>query len=730
MGGRPLNATSTENLHCTAGLRSAIVRNRLNQIDRIRGQGIGDSISLPQLVVCGDQSSGKSSVLAGVTGFAFPRQEGTCTRFATEIVIRHSNEPEMVTASIIPSLSRQDGSKDILRRFTRTLESTEELPSVVNEASVAMGIRGYTDCDDSPAFASDVLRIEIAGDTGLCLTIVDLPGLISVSDYEEGDIDVQLINALVDGYLSNTRSIILAVVQATNDIQNQQIIQRARRFDRSGERTLGIITKPDLVNEGTESRVARLANNLDITKLKLGYFLLKNPSPEHLKNSITMYEWEQTESQFFDSVPWKDLNLEHKRVGVKHLRAFLQDILAEHIERELPKVCDEIQARLKQTRESVSYLGDERSSTLEQRNYLLKISMGYLNLVHAALHGRYQEVEPSFFGDLPSQSSPNRLRARVHELNSDFAAFMHEYGQKRKIVRNEEITSEGSDAKQITSKRGNTFPEPLWVSEERFMLWVRQVYKNTRGLELSGSHNHTFLSELFHEQSSRWPALAAQHIRRVNQEIVDFTQRALCFIVKDNHVNEEIFKIINPLLLQNFRGAEIELQKICDDEKVQPMTYNHYYTDTIQKARSSRVKDFVRQLLCNIPFSSDGYSKSKASPNYDRLLASIDDHIIPDMDQAACDDAIEELTAYYKVSLKTFVDNICRQVLERHIISKLPVTFYPTQIGMIPDEDIKKIASESAETAKKRQELNSLADALQQSLSLLSQSTGVLIGTE
>ena len=80
--------------------------------------------------------------------------------------------------------------------------------------------------------------------------------------------------------------------------------------------------------------------------------------------------------------------------------------------------------------------------------------------------------------------------------------------------------------------------------------------------------------------------------------------------------------------------------------------------------------------------------------------------------------------------MKTFVDNICRQVLERHIISKLPVTFYPTQIGMIPDEDIKKIASESAETAKKRQELNSLADALQQSLSLLSQSTGVLIGTE
>jgi hypothetical protein len=81
---------------------------------------------------------------------------------------------------------------------------------------------------------------------------------------------------------------------------------------------------------------------------------------------------------------------------------------------------------------------------------------------------------------------------------------------------------------------------------------------------------------------------ASQHVRRVNQETADFAHRALQlgFIVKDSQVAKEIPNIINSILDKNFRAAQEELQKICDDEKIQPITHNHYYTDTIQKARS------------------------------------------------------------------------------------------------------------------------------------------------
>ncbi|KAH1353397.1 hypothetical protein KXV31_002325 [Aspergillus fumigatus] len=717
-----------EQLQPASGLHSEVVKHRLNQIDQIRAEGVGNCISLPQLVVSGDQSSGKSSVLTAVTGFSFPRREGTCTRFATEIILRHSKQTEtIITASIIPSLSRHDGSEEALKRFKKVLKSTEELPSVIHEASVAMGIRGYSDSDDSPAFTADVLRIEVVGDTGLCLTIVDLPGLISVSDYDEGEADVQLVNTLIDSYLANTRSIILAVVQASNDIQNQNIIQRARRFDKLGERTVGIITKPDLVNKGTESHIVRLANNLDIVRLKLGFFLMKNPSPEQLKNNISMFEWKQKELEFFNSPPWKDLMLDHNRVGAECLRSFLEKILEEHIERELPKVCDEIQTLLQQTRDSLSDLGDERSSVSEQRKYLLKISMDYLNLIQAALNGRYQEVEPTFFGNASSKPSFNRLRARIHELNTNFATYIRDKGQKRKVAGDREPGMEDFSADQTSISCRDAFPEPLRISEQKFKIWI---HKNTRGLELPGNHNHVFLSELFHEQSSRWPAIASQHVRRVNQETADFAHRALDFIVKDRQVAKEILNIINPILDINFRAAQEELQKICDDEKLQPITYNHYYTDTIQKARYAKLRDFLRQVLGRMRSSEDKHHKGESYADYAKLLASIDNQPIPDMDQVSCEKAMEELDAYYKVSMKTFVDNICRQVLERHILRPLQSTFYPTEVGAFSDRDIRRIASESSKIAQKRQELKNRAEALERSLVLLSESTDALFDTE
>ncbi|KAL4889259.1 hypothetical protein BDV59DRAFT_119950 [Aspergillus ambiguus] len=150
-----------------------------------------------------------------------------------------------------------------------------------------MGVQGANDLADAPTFAADVLRLEVVGDTGLYLTLVDRSGLISVSENED---DLQLVNDLVNSYLENSRIIILAVVPASSDVDTQSIIQRSRRFDKDGLRTVGIITKPDLINNGTEARVARLANNADRTKLRLEFFLLKNPRPVDLEKSITMVE--------------------------------------------------------------------------------------------------------------------------------------------------------------------------------------------------------------------------------------------------------------------------------------------------------------------------------------------------------------------------------------------------------------------------------------------------------
>ncbi|KFY95921.1 hypothetical protein V500_02612 [Pseudogymnoascus sp. VKM F-4518 (FW-2643)] len=268
------------------GLKSKKSTQRLNQIDHIREFRVGDHISLPQLVVCGDQSAGKSSGLERITGIPFPREDGVCTKFPTEIILRHSTETSRITATIIPTSARSESDKVILGAYRKELDDFTELPNVILEAATLMRIRGYG-VNEGLAFAADVMRIEVVGNIGLHLTVVDLPGLIAVENDEQTEEDIALVDTLIDAYLKSSRTIILAVVQANNDIANQSIIRRARKFDRDGQRTVGIITKPDLINKGTEGRIACLAKNESTTKLKLGFFLLKNPSPSQLESGIS-----------------------------------------------------------------------------------------------------------------------------------------------------------------------------------------------------------------------------------------------------------------------------------------------------------------------------------------------------------------------------------------------------------------------------------------------------------
>jgi hypothetical protein len=136
------------------GLQSSASLKRLSLISNLRSRGVGDHIDLPQLVVSGDQSTGKSSVLEGITGVPFPRQDGLCTRFATEITMEHTDAGDTETeiiASIIPSDHRDEALKEELRAFTRQLHDFRELSTVIEAAGELMGLKGYGSVQSGPA---------------------------------------------------------------------------------------------------------------------------------------------------------------------------------------------------------------------------------------------------------------------------------------------------------------------------------------------------------------------------------------------------------------------------------------------------------------------------------------------------------------------------------------------------------------------------------------------------
>jgi GTPase SAR1 family protein len=183
----------------------------LDSIDHLRLQGISHYISLPQIIVCGDQSSGKSSVLEAISGVFFPIKSNLCTRFPTELVLRRATHIGS-TVSIVPHESRDTTEQHELAGFHEKLEGFDGLAEVIEKAKDAMGLstKGKT-------FTKDLLRIEITGPDRPHLTIVDLPGLIHSETKHQKASDVELIQEVVQSYMREPRSIILAVVSAKND---------------------------------------------------------------------------------------------------------------------------------------------------------------------------------------------------------------------------------------------------------------------------------------------------------------------------------------------------------------------------------------------------------------------------------------------------------------------------------------------------------------------------------
>ena len=193
----------------------------LDTVDELRKCGLESLFSLPQLVVCGDQSAGKSSVLEALTEISFPAKDNLCTRFATEIVLRRATE-EGASVKIVPDKDRDVVEQAAIKKFGGVLSDFNDLPDLIDQAANVMGIG-----EDAKTFSNDLLSIEIAGPGRPQLTVVDLPGLIQ--NGQPGD--VSLVRELTKRYISSPRTICLAVISATHDHANQGILQLVRNYE-------------------------------------------------------------------------------------------------------------------------------------------------------------------------------------------------------------------------------------------------------------------------------------------------------------------------------------------------------------------------------------------------------------------------------------------------------------------------------------------------------------------
>ena len=183
---------------------------------------------------------------------------------------------------------------------------------------------------------------------------------------------------------------------------------------------------------------------------------------------------------------------------------------------------------------------------------------------------------------------------------------------------------------------------------------TRETYRENRGKELPGNTNHVLLSELFHTQASRWPKIAESHIAKVHRIITDFMRLALDHVVKEDAVRSEIADIVALYLRKNIQASKAELVRLLEDEQQQqPITYNHYYTDNIQRSRQDNTKAAVEKGLIEtgvITWSNGKMTGGNTMVNGGQLLTALQQTINVDMDKQASEEALAGLDAYYKAS--------------------------------------------------------------------------------
>ncbi|XP_076405424.1 interferon-induced GTP-binding protein Mx2-like [Peromyscus maniculatus bairdii] len=298
------------------------VRPCIDLIDSLRALGVEQDLALPAIAVIGDQSSGKSSVLEALSGVALPRGSGIVTRFPVLLKLKKLEQGEEWRGKVT-----YDG-------IEVELSDPSEVEDAINKGqNFIAGLK--------LEISDKLISLYVSSPNVPDLTLIDLPG-ISRGDVSNQSADIgQQIKRLIKTYIQKQETINLVVVPSNVDIATTEALSMAQEVDPEGDRTIGILTKPDLVDRGTEDKVVDVVRNL-VYHLKKGYMIVKCRDQQDIQEQMTLTEALEKEQAFFKEHPHFSVLLEDGKATVPLLAERLTTELISHICKSLPLLENQI----------------------------------------------------------------------------------------------------------------------------------------------------------------------------------------------------------------------------------------------------------------------------------------------------------------------------------------------------------------------------------------------------
>ena len=377
------------------------IRPLLDAVDKLRNLMVmEEGIELPTIVVVGDQSSGKSSVLESLARISLPRGQGICTRVPLVVRLQNHTEPE-------PELS--------LEYKGRVVHTDEQ--HVAGAISVATDVIAGS----GKGISKTPLTLTVKKKGVPDLTMVDLPGITRVAVPGQPDNIYDQIKDIIMEYIQPEASIILNVLAATVDFPTCESIRMSRIVDKAGERTLAVVTKSDMAPEGLLEKVTA-----DDVNIGLGYVCVRNRIGDE-----SYEEARVEEAKLFKTHPLLS-KIDKSIVGIPVLAQKLMKIQAKSIDRNLPDIDKKINDKLSQSLSEFKKLPRSISSAAEALTTFMRI----IGSVKETLRKILLRGE---FHDYPEDKNMH-CTARLVEMLNSFSDELHgcpESDPKRKFLMEE-----------------------------------------------------------------------------------------------------------------------------------------------------------------------------------------------------------------------------------------------------------------------------------------------------
>ena len=600
-------------------------------------------LDLPQIAVIGSQSSGKSSVLESVVGRDFlPRGSGIVTRcpLVLQLVQQPKGSEEWGEFLHHPGKKYSDFDKireEIERR-------TEEMTN---------GMRGHV--------TKNPINLKIFSPHVLTLTLVDLPGLVmnAVGDQPE-DIEAQ-IESMVTEYVRPANTIMLAVSPANADIATSSALRLAKKLDPEGERTLGVLTKLDLMDKGTDAMEMLEGKQIP---LRLGFVGVVNRSQADINSNKNINAARRAEKEFFQNHPIYSKVADTQ--GTEYLSKVLNKLLLAHIQNSIPELKEHVDKLTKNVLKSQEQLGMLDEVQMDHGSTLLQLIKAFSDNIRQCIEGEAIEGARELVGGA-------RIDYIFHECFTPYVT---------SIKAGKDLTDEYI---RLTIRNRSGMQSTLFPSDQVFITLAKQ---QIRRLEdpcvkcVSFIYDELLMIvERCVVKADRFPALKRRFIEISRDLLNKYRAPAIAHVrttinaeagyinIKHPQMQEASFRILNPQHAQPENGAPPGATPA-----------------QVAQSRSTRMNDVPKNIQLGSTMSE---------------RESVQNSQIRDM-----------VEAYFAICQRNVCDQIPKTI-SLLMIAQLCTDLYPKLIQELYKESLyETLLSESADVATKRKATSKMMKCL------------------